>query len=68
VSYVGYGTPAFYSGLRVGDMIISINDVYVNSAENFIELKNTYLPGESLELTVYRRNETGDLKKLLLPC
>jgi S1-C subfamily serine protease len=66
VSYVGYGTPAFYSGLRVGDMIISINDVYVNSAENFIELKNTYLPGESLELTVYRRNETGDLKKLII--
>lgn len=66
VSYVGYGTPAFYSGLRAGDLIESINGEYISSAENFLELKNTYLPGDNLDLAVYRRNEAGDLKKLII--
>ena len=65
VAYIGYGTPAFYSGLKVNDIIVSIYDKPVNSAEIFFELKNTYLTGENLVFVVYRHNElTNDYTAL----
>lgn len=57
VNYIGYGTPAFYSGLKVNDIIVNIYDKSVSSPESFFDLKNTYLPGENLLLVVYRHND-----------
>jgi S1-C subfamily serine protease len=51
--------------LKVNDIIVSIYDKPVNSAEIFFELKNTYLTGENLVFVVYRHNElTNDYTAL----
>ncbi|MFA5340990.1 MAG: S1C family serine protease [Clostridia bacterium] len=60
VKYIGYGTPAFYSGLKIDDIVVSVNDQMISSPENFFEIKNNYLPGENIVLSVYRYNELTD--------
>ncbi|MFI7064087.1 trypsin-like peptidase domain-containing protein [Kribbella sp. NPDC050124] len=54
VSRVEPASPALRAGLRVGDVITSINNVAVASAEELIVAIRTHQPGESVRL-VYER-------------
>lgn len=60
IKYVGFGTPAFYSGIKKDDYIVSIFDQPFSSVENFFELKNNYAPGVDLALMVYRYSSEFD--------
>lgn len=54
VSAVNAGSPAARAGIRVGDVITSINSQAVDSAEVLIVAIRTHQPGESVQL-VYER-------------
>jgi putative serine protease PepD len=54
VSHVEPASPALRAGLRVGDVITSINNQLVDSAEALIVAIRTHQPGESVRL-VYER-------------
>ncbi|MEV5964183.1 trypsin-like peptidase domain-containing protein [Kribbella sp. NPDC051952] len=55
VSAVNAGSPAARAGMKVGDVITSINSVAVDSAETLIVAIRTHQPGESVQL-VYERS------------
>jgi putative serine protease PepD len=54
VSRVDAGSPALRAGLRIGDVITSINNQVVASAEELIVAIRTYQPGENVRL-IYER-------------
>ena len=54
VSAVNAGSPAARAGMRVGDVITSINNQTVDSAEALIVAIRTHQPGESVRLTFER--------------
>ncbi len=60
VLHVGYAGPAFNKGLAKDDIIVSINDISFESPEGFMDLKNSYEPGDIVSLTVYRPEEDDD--------
>lgn len=66
VKYVGFNTPAYDSGLRADDVIVSIYDEILATAADFFRIKNNYGPGESILLIVYRYDES-DLTFKLFP-
>ena len=55
VSAVSAGSPAAKAGLRVGDVITSINSQTVDSAEVLIVAIRTHQPGESVRI-IYERS------------
>ena len=46
------------AGLQTGDIITKIGDTEVASSSELIAAKNTYSPGDTVTLTVYRSGET----------
>ncbi|MFA7672873.1 MAG: S1C family serine protease [Clostridia bacterium] len=66
VKYVGFNTPAYDSGLKVDDVIVSIYDETLAIVADFFRIKNNYNPGESILLIVYRYYE-GELAFKLVP-
>ncbi|MFG1620308.1 trypsin-like peptidase domain-containing protein [Kribbella sp. NPDC049227] len=54
VSLVNPGSPAARAGLRVGDVITSINNQVVDTAEALIVAIRTHQPGESVRLAYER--------------
>ena len=46
------------AGLQTGDIITKIGDTEVTSSSELIAAKNTYSPGDTVTLTVYRSGET----------
>lgn len=45
---------AYEKGIREGDIITAIEGVEVSSTEEFSRIKNEYVAGDSLKLTIYR--------------
>lgn len=62
INEVQPGGPADRAGLRSGDVLISVNNVKVNSFATLQEAISQYRPGDSTELTVIR-----DGKETVLP-
>ena len=58
VNSVEEGSCAETAGLRQGDIITALGDTEVTTANELIAAKNTYSPGDTAELTVYRAGET----------
>jgi putative serine protease PepD len=54
VSVVNPGSPAARAGLRAGDVITSINNQVVDTAEALIVAIRTHQPGESVKLAYER--------------
>ena len=52
-------------GLQAGDIVTKIDETEVTCGNDLIEAKNTYAPGDTVTLTVYRNGETLTLKVTL---
>lgn len=58
VNSVEEGSCAEAAGLRQGDIITALGDTEITTANELIAAKNTYSPGDTAQLTVYRAGET----------
>ena len=58
VNSVEEGSCAEAAGLQQGDIITALGDTEVTTANELIAAKNTYSPGDTAELAVYRAGET----------
>ena len=55
-------SPAEKSGLREGDIIISIDGVELNEDINLTDIIQDHLAGETVNLVVSRQGETREVK------
>ncbi|MBR3844942.1 MAG: trypsin-like peptidase domain-containing protein [Clostridia bacterium] len=62
VSSVTEGSPAHTAGIIRSDVITHINGTAVTSYTQFNSEKAKYAPGDTVEVTVYRRGKTYNLK------
>ena len=65
ISTVQPGTPATQAGLEPGDLVVAINGRRITSTQQFIEIVDTYSPGQKIALTVKRGGGTLHLKLTL---
>jgi serine protease Do len=61
VSDVQAGGPAESAGLKVGDIILEVNDEKVNSDGDIIAVMTELSPGDFLKFKVYRERKTIDI-------
>ncbi len=59
------GSPASQAGIRPGDLVVAINGRRITSTEQFIEIVDTYAPGQTINLTVKRGSSTMHVKLTL---
>jgi serine protease Do len=65
VSDMRAGGPAEKSGLKVGDIILTVNDEKVNSEQDIISMLVDASPGDVLKLSVFRERKMLDLSMTL---
>lgn len=58
---VAAGSAAEEAGIRVGDVVIGINDEAVNTMDELNSIKNKFKAGDTITLKVYRNNEDIDI-------
>lgn len=61
--YKGYGAEA--AGLKPGDVLRSVNSQKVRSFDELVRTLDNYKPGEQVELTIVRDNNTQSVKASL---
>ena len=61
VKTVTSGSGAQKAGIKENDIIIAINDTIINGLVQMNNVKNTYKPGDTVKLTVYRNGKKLDL-------
>jgi putative serine protease PepD len=59
------GGPASKAGLKPGDLITAIDGKTISSTQQFIETIDTYMPGQTVTLTVRRHGTTKTIKLTL---
>ncbi|MDD2533169.1 MAG: trypsin-like peptidase domain-containing protein [Eubacteriales bacterium] len=57
VAQVDPGSPADDAGLQKGDVIIAINGTEALTTEAINQIKNDYMPGDQIELTIVREGQ-----------
>jgi serine protease DegS len=57
VTSITSGDPAQASGLQVGDIVVSVDDVPANNLRKTLELITNTLPGKTMQLEVNRNNK-----------
>jgi putative serine protease PepD len=62
VTSVQPGSPADSAGLQQGDLVTAINGRKISSTEQFIQIVDTYSPGETITMTVKRGGSTHTTK------
>lgn len=62
---ISEGSAAEEAGIRVGDVIIGINDEAVSTMEELNSIKNKFKAGETVMLKVYRDGEDLDIPLVL---
>ncbi len=65
VRVVGKGTPAAAAGIAVDDVITTLDQTKIRTAAEFVAAIETTEPGQKIELTVQRGNETKQLSATL---
>ncbi len=65
ISDVQPGTPADQAGLKANDLVVAINGHPINSTQQFIEMVDTFTPGQTITLTVKRAGSTRHVKLTL---
>lgn len=60
------GGAAQHAGIKVGDVVIKINDTDVNSSTAVQEIISRFSPGEKISVTVLRDNDTKVFKDITL--
>ncbi|MBN1680097.1 MAG: PDZ domain-containing protein [Anaerolineae bacterium] len=58
-------SPAREAGLRMGDVIVAVDDEAIESAEMLVDLIATYEPGDTIVVSVERRGDTKDYEVTL---
>ena len=53
--------------LKIGDVIIRVNDRSIKNRDDMMKLMNNFKPGDTIELTVFRDDEEMSFKVKLLP-
>jgi serine protease Do len=56
--------PAFYSDLQVGDVIVEIEGIAVANVTDVQSVIKNHRPGDIIELTVIRTNESGNERRV----
>ncbi len=62
---VGEGTPAAAAGLQPRDIITEIDGVAVTDDSTFAKIINSHKPGDTIDLTVVRSDQTLHIKATL---
>lgn len=62
---ISEGSAAEEAGIRVGDVIIGINDEAVSTMEELNSIKNKFKAGETVTLKIYRDGEDLDIPLVL---
>lgn len=57
---------AYQQGIREGDIITAIEGVAVSSTDDFNRVKNEYVAGDTLTLTIYRNGNSFDVSVRLM--
>jgi S1-C subfamily serine protease len=65
ISSVQPGTPAANAGLQTDDLVTAIDGKRITSTQQFIEMVDTYQPGQTITLTVNRDGSTKTIKLTL---
>ena len=65
VRTVAEGSAAEAAGIRIGDIIIGINDEAVTTMEELNSIKNKFKAGETVTLKVYREGQDIDVDLIL---
>lgn len=68
VSGVINETPASISGVQKGDLIVALDDIYVNSHAELLRERNKHNPGDYFTLTVFREGQELDIDAQFLDC
>ncbi len=58
IAQINEGTPAASTELRVGDIIIGLADQEITTMSQLNSIKETYKPGDTVSITVYRDGQT----------
>lgn len=61
VTGIGFGSPALNAGLKVSDIIISVNDQQLSLENNLERILETFKPREEVKFTVLRSGEEVEL-------
>ena len=65
VRAVGENSAAEEAGIRVGDVIIGINDEAVTTTDELNSIKNRFKAGDTITLKIYREGEDIDISVVL---
>jgi serine protease Do len=65
ITYVVPGSAAAIAGLRTGDLVTQVNDVPVQTADALVATTSTLLPGDRVQVTIVRHNQTQQLTAVL---
>lgn len=68
VTYIDEDMPVAKSGLTVGDVIVKIDDAEVSSMTDIQNEIANHNIGDTVELTVLRANQVGNIKQLTITC
>jgi hypothetical protein len=68
VSGVIEDTPAKLSGVQSGDVILALDDVWVNSFQELLTERNKHKPGEAFRLDVLRNGERLNIAATFKAC
>ena len=55
------GSPAERGGVRVGDIILKINDKDISTYMDLLKIVGEMAPGQTLKLTIWRQRKTINL-------
>ncbi len=61
VGEVIQGSPAEKAGVRVGDIILKINDKVINTHMDLLKIVGEMIPGQTMKLTIWRQRKTINL-------
>lgn len=65
VTEINQGSCAQKAGLQINDVIIAINDTVISNLNELNNIKNTFKPGDTVTLTVYRNGRKVDISVVL---
>ena len=66
ITYVSEASDAYVKGIRENDIITAVNGIAVTSIDEVNAVKNQYMAGDQITLTVYRDGSYYDVAVKLM--